>query len=60
MCDNLNPLQLVINIRNAISVVVLDAITIVVLISVKDAFAAIVVILVSRIKLTVTIGISVS
>ena len=50
MCDNLNPLQLVINIRNAISVVVeifvvLNAITIVVLISVKDAIAVIVVIL---------------
>merc|ERR1719370_703846 len=51
ICDNLNPLQLVINIRNAISVVVgifvvLNAIAIVVLISIKDAIAIIVVILV--------------
>ena len=50
ICDNLNPLQLVINIRNAISVVVgifvvLNAIAIVVLVSIKDAIAVIVIIL---------------
>merc|ERR1719429_942236 len=51
MHKNLNHLQLVINIKNAISVVVgifvvLNAIPIVVLISVKDAIAVIVIVLV--------------
>ena len=47
---NLNPLQLVIDIRNTISIivgifVVLNAIAIVVLVSIKDAIAVIVIIL---------------
>ena len=50
ICVNLNPLQLVIDIWNAISIiigifVILDAIAIVVLVSIKDAIAVIVIIL---------------
>merc|ERR1719500_1267567 len=65
ICVNVNPLQLIIDIGNPISIIVgifivLNAIAIVVLVSIKDAIAVIVIILVSCVNLTVTIRVSVS